>query len=180
MSVAKLTYDDYAARSVDQRYELLAGDLYMVPAPSTFHQRVVKRLFLQIEGFFEGTQLGEVFFAPTDVVLGLHDVAEPDLLVAERAQISHRAVEGPPLLVIEVLSPSSGTYDRVLKASRYLALGVRHYWLVDPDQQHIVCQRADGEVWVVIAEGHGDGAVSDPTWPELTINLSALWPDEAA
>jgi Uma2 family endonuclease len=185
MGSAKLTYDDYAAASahvtpteflhVDQRYELLAGELYMVPSPSTFHQQVVKRLSRQLEAFFEGNRLGEVFFAPTDVVLGLHDVVEPDLLVADLAQISQRAIEGPPLLVIEVLSPSSRAYDRRLKAARYLALGVRHYWIVDPDRRQVVCQQAEGGGWVVVSEARDDGSVTDPAWPTLVIDLSRLW-----
>src|SRR2546428_7587108 len=61
--------------------------------------------------------------------------------------------EGPPALVVKVISPSSRKYDRVTKAERYLALGVEHYWIIDPTAKHVVCQRAEGGEWVVVAEG---------------------------
>jgi Uma2 family endonuclease len=174
---SKLTYDDYAALPDDgKRYELLAGDLYVVPAPTPLHQRVSKRLERQLEAFFEGNRLGEVFHAPVDVILGQHDVAEPDtLVVTTPSQVSRRAIEGAPALVVEVLSPSNRAYDRALKAQRYLALGVEHYWILDPDEETIVCQRAESTRWVIVAAGKGDEAICDPSWPELAIQLKDLW-----
>ena len=51
---------------------------------------------------------------------------------------------GPPALLVEVLSPSSRQTDRSAKGKRYAALGVRHYWIVDPDARRIECYRAAG------------------------------------
>jgi Uma2 family endonuclease len=140
-----LTADDYFALPDDgKQYELLAGELYVNPTPSFPHQDVAKRLFLILQRFFERKGLGEVFFAPLVVVLGQHDVAEPDLMVvADSSQFSQRGIEGPPLLVVEILSPSNARHDRVTKAARYLALGVEHYWIVDPGGNHLMCQRAE-------------------------------------
>ena len=42
----KRTYDDYRATADDERYELLNGELTMVPAPNTKHQRVLGRLHI--------------------------------------------------------------------------------------------------------------------------------------
>ena len=91
-----LTADDYFALPDDgKQYELLAGELYVNPTPSFPHQDVAKRLFLILQRFFEGKGLGEVFFAPLGVVLGPHDVAEPDLMVvADPSQFSQRGIEG--------------------------------------------------------------------------------------
>jgi Uma2 family endonuclease len=174
---SRLTYDDYAALPDDgNRYELLAGVLYVVPAPNPLHQRVSKRLQRQLEAFFEERGLGEVFDAPVDVILGCHDVAEPDILVVgSPQQISHRAIEGAPLLVVEVLSPSSRRHDRVLKAERYLTLGVGHYWIVDPESRELACMRATQGKWELVASGRGDDEVCDPSWPALTIRLAVLW-----
>ncbi len=172
-----LTYDDYAALPEDgKRYELLAGELYVNPAPGLPHQHAAKRAFAQICEYFEGNSLGEVFFAPFDVILSEHDVAEPDILVvAKPSQFSPRGVEGPPALVVEILSPSSRQYDRVTKAARYLALGVEHYWIIDPAARHLSCQLGEGGRWVVGAEGCENDTVSDPSWPDLVITLKDLW-----
>jgi len=68
-----------------------------------------------------------VFDAPVDVILGFHDVVVPDLVVVTTpAQVTDRAIEGSPTLIVEVLSPSTSTRDRNLKAERYAALDVAH------------------------------------------------------
>lgn len=177
----QLTYDDYAALPGDgKHYELLAGVLYVNPSPGLPHQHTAKRAFLQIREYFEGNDLGEVFFAPFDVILSEHDVAEPDILVvAWASQFSRRGVEGAPALVVEVISPSSRQYDRVTKAGRYLALGVEHYWIIDPAAKHVLCQRAECGDWLVVAEGRESDTVCDPSWPDLTITLKDLWRDKS-
>ena len=174
---AMLTVDDFFALPDDGKlYELVAGELYVNPTPAFRHQDVAKRLFRQLDEFFEGKGLGEVFFAPLGVVLGHHDVAVPDLLVvADPSQFSERGIEGAPLLVVEILSPSNARYDRVTKAARYLSQGVEHYWILDPRKRHLLCQRAQGDRWVVVAEGSGEDSVSDPSWPELIVGLRRLW-----
>lgn len=173
----KLTYDDYAALPDDgKRYELLAGELYMVPSPTFGHQRAGKRLQRQLESFVEEKGLGEVFNAPLDVVLGHHDVAQPDILVVlNPLQLSQRGVERAPALVVEVLSPSNRNYDRIKKAGRYLATGVERYWILDPETRHLQCLRAPNGAWVVVAEGRDDDCVTDPSWPDLAIDLARLW-----
>ena len=114
------------------------------------------------------------------MILSEHDVAEPDILVvAAASQFSPRGVEGPPALVVEVISPSSRNYDRVTKAARYLALGVEHYWIIDPKAKHVVCQRAGRGTWVVVAEGRESETVCDPAWPDLAIDLKNLWRAES-
>ena len=65
----KFTYEDYRTTPADERYELLDGDLIMVPAPNLNHQRVQFRLGQALGRFILHHDLGEVFYAPCDVVL---------------------------------------------------------------------------------------------------------------
>jgi len=173
----KLDYSDLA-RSPDDglRYEILEGELLVTPAPSLVHQRVSKRLQRQLEVYFEAGGGGEVFAAPADVILTLHDVVEPDLLVVtDASQLSRRGVEGPPALVVEILSPSTRDRDQTLKARRYAELGVPHYWIVDPDARRLVCHRAEAGRYVASAEAEGDAMLEVPGWPGLTIAIGELW-----
>jgi len=96
-------------------------------------------------------------------------------VVADPSQFSQRGIEGPPLLVVEILSQSNARHDRVTKAARYLALGVKHYWIVDPRKRHLLCQRVENGRWVVVAEGLDDSRVSDPSWSGLIVDLQRLW-----
>jgi Uma2 family endonuclease len=96
-------------------------------------------------------------------------------VVTDPAQVSTQGIEGPPALLVEVLSPSTRDYDQTTKARRYAALGVRHFWVVDPEQRRLSCYRAEAGGYTLVAAGEGDGALVHPDWPDLTLALAALW-----
>jgi len=173
----KLDYDDYLRLPDDgKRYEILDGELYVTPAPSPLHQRVSKRLQRKLEDYFEARGLGEVFDAPIDMILGRHDVAQPDILVViNPGQISGRGIEGAPLLVVEVLSAFTRRHDRGVKMRRYAALAIPHYWIADPEGRSIVCYRLDGDTYRQIFTGEGATQLAPTDWPDLSISLSDLW-----
>lgn len=147
MSRAKIrfTYQDYRAlpESETARYELLDGDLVMVPSPTFTHQRIVANLMDLLRRNVRAQQLGIVLTAPLDVVLGEageEDVVQPDLLFISRERMSivrEEAVRGAPDLVIEVLSPGTANRDRTYKRTLYARYGVKEYWLVDSETRTV-------------------------------------------
>jgi Uma2 family endonuclease len=131
------TYEDWRRLPDDGfQYEVLNGELYMVPPPTVEHQRISFRLALKMGTFVLAHQLGEVLEAPCGVQLPGQPVpVQPDIFFirAERLHILGREyVEGAPDLVIEVLSPSNWLYDRREKFLAYQEAGVAEYWIVDP------------------------------------------------
>lgn len=173
----KLDYDDYAGIPSDRnRYEIMDGDLFVAPAPSPVHQRVSRRLRRILEDYFHGLQLGEVFNAPIDVILGQHDVVQPDMVVvADPAQVSARGIEGAPFLVVEILSPSTAKQDQTVKARRYAAFGVPHYWMVDPEARRLERYRLTAGDYAMVVQAEGDALLIHPDWPGLTVPLADLW-----
>ena len=173
----KLDYSDIAAAPSDgKRYELVYGELLVTPSPSPMHQRISRRLLRQLEDYFQERAIGEVFYAPLDVILTPHDVFEPDLLVAaDPSHVSKRGIEGPPLLVVEILSPSTRYVDRGIKSRRYAELGVPHYWIVDPDERRVECFRLAAGAFTPVVDAQGDVSLQHPDWDGLTIDLAALW-----
>ncbi len=173
----KFDYSDLEARDGDgKRYELVDGVLLVNPAPSKIHQRVSRRLQRQLEDYFHIRRIGEVFNAPFDVILTRHDVFEPDLLVVgDPSHTTARGVEKPPLLVVEILSPSTRNVDRGVKFLRYGALGVLHCWIVDPDGKSVECYRLESGKYRVVAEGEGDRMLNHPDWEGFVIDLAGLW-----
>jgi Uma2 family endonuclease len=128
-----LTRGDLDTRPDDgHRYELIDGVLVVSPAPSFRHQTAVGRLWQALER--ERPADVRVLVAPFDVVLADDTVLQPDVLVARRADITDRDLAGPPLLAVEVLSPSTRRFDLMLKWSRYESAGCGSYWVVDPDE----------------------------------------------
>lgn len=129
------TYSEYARLPDDgNRYEVLDGEVLVTPAPTPHHQKVILRLAVALLDYVEGRDAGWVL-QDVDLLFQSGHFLRPDLLVVpagHRAEITDRGVECAPALVVEVLSPSSRTIDRVKKPRRYLDFGVPAYWVVDP------------------------------------------------
>src|SRR6266508_3176466 len=125
---AILTYEDYAAIPADgKRYELHEGDSGVTPAPGTKHQEVVGNLMVLLTLHARSQGAGKVFLSPIDCILSDIAVVQPDLLYLEPARlpaVSERGIEGPPTLVVEVLSRFTAKVDRGLKFQLYAKHGV--------------------------------------------------------
>jgi Uma2 family endonuclease len=113
------------------RYEIIDGQLHVSPAPAPLHQRAVTRLIVALT---QQLPLGlEALAAPVDWRVSEHTQLQPDVLVVPQAFASGQAkLEVPPLLAVEVLSPSSRLYDPGTKLLAYEQAGLGFYWIVDP------------------------------------------------
>lgn len=176
----RLTYDDYCALPEGLRYELVEGDLRMVPSPNALHQRVVKRLGLMLIEGLERPGKGEVCFPPFDVVLSEHNVVQPDLLFIARDRqgiVGEANVQGPPDLVVEIISKSSKRWDRVIKRRVYARFGVREFWLVDLEAKSIeVAAREDQDL--VTAGVYPAGTTArGPLLPDFAVEVADLFKD---
>ncbi len=174
----RLTYEDFCALPDDgKRYEILDGDLYMSPSPFTAHQVVVGNLHLILAHFVRNKQLGRVFVAPYDVVLGQHNVVEPDLIYVSKANasiITKKNIQGSPDLLIEVLSES--TQDRDLRDKRniYARHDVPWYWIIDPEGPRVMELKLMDRAFAVAAELSVDASWTPGLFPQLTLNLPEL------
>ncbi len=110
-------YEDYA-RLPDNgmRYEVIGGDLYMAPAPRTKHQRVTLNLASALHQFVRQRTLGEVLFAPIDLILpGLASSVQPDILYISNENsgiVKENYIEGIPDWVAEIIPPGNPMHDR--------------------------------------------------------------------
>ena len=136
----KFTVKDYMSTLEGTRYQLLDGEMILGTSPTPKHQSLLGNLYRAVHAFVDAGNLGRVRFAPLDVVLSNHDVAQPDLMFVsnERAEIvTEGNVQGAPDLVVEILSPSTAEYDEGYKRALYALHEVREYWLVDPDAETV-------------------------------------------
>ena len=175
----KLTYQDYCLLPEDgKRYEIVDGDLYMTPAPLTRHQVLVGRILQMFMNYLDQHPIGQVFTAPCDVVLSEVDVVQPDLLLVlnqGRARITEKNVQGPPDLLIEILSPSTAGRDRDLKRKRYEYFGIREYWLVDPADNTIEILALTDTKLVEAGRGTVQTTIASPLIPDLPLDLKKLF-----
>lgn len=176
-----LTYEDYILFPEDgRRHELIGGEHYMTPAPTTVHQELLGKLFHILYQHVATNQLGRVFFAPVDVVLSPQDVIQPDLIFISnnrRHRLTPQNVQGAPDLVVEIISENSRRLDKKLKRNLYARYDVLEFWLFDPELKEVEIYRRDAENRLVkIAEYEDQGTITSPLLPGLTINLEPLWP----
>lgn len=147
-SDVRLTYDDFLRIPDDgKRHEIIDGVHYVTAAPTVGHQELLGRLHLAIGNFLVGRRhLGRVFLSPLDVVLSYYDVVEPDLLFIAGDQqdiLTEANVQGPPALVVEILSPSTRKRDEGIKRKLFEKKGIREYWMVDPKGLRVTVFRRD-------------------------------------
>ncbi len=174
----KLTYRDYLLLPEDSRYELIEGDLFMVPSPIELHQRISKRLEYELITFVEGNGLGEIYHAPFDVVLSIHNVVQPDIVFVakeRRGIITEKNIQGAPDLVIEILSPGTSDRDLTVKRTLYGKYGVKEYWIVDPVAESIeICRLTQSGMETVQVCPNGS-TLASPLLPNLSLNLSKIF-----
>jgi len=106
------------------------------------HQQILRDVALRFVNYLHG-KFCKVYIAPFDVRidlgLGKDSVVQPDLVVVcDLELLDEKGLNGPPTLIIEVLSPSNPNHDRVLKYNKYLSVGVKEYWIVDPRKEAIM------------------------------------------
>ena len=144
-----------------RRYELLDGTLVVSPRPATIHQVVAGRLY----GVLSGACPEGLCVVPEPAVeLGPQTEFDPDLVVARMSQIGGAKFTEPPLLVIEIRSPSTALIDLNRKKTAYEKFGVPSYWIVNPDPPQpelTIFESRDGR-YALAAEASGLITVSHP------------------
>ena len=148
----KLTYDDFVLFPDDgKRHELIDGEHYVTPSPNVRHQRILGTPHWLIRSHLETNPIGQVFFAPFDVVFSDFDVVEPDLLYLsnERAAqvLTELHAKGVPELVVEIASKGTRKRDETIKRRLYERTGVSEYWIVDPEIDVIRVYRLEGSTF---------------------------------
>ncbi len=112
------------------RYELLDGALVVSPRPTTIHQFAVGRLFRVLD---EACPEDLCVLMEPAVQLGPQTEFNPDLVVVAFDEVGGAKFTAPPLLAVEIWSPSTALIDLNRKKDAYERFGVPSYWIVNPD-----------------------------------------------
>ena len=146
------TYEDYQQFPDDgKRYEIINGELFMLPSPIIPHQRVSKNLTYFFEQYLRKNPIGELFVAPCDVLLSDTNIVEPDLLIVlseNKHIITTKNIEGVPDFIIEILSPFNRVMDIRRKKALYEQFGVKEYWIIDLELETIQKLLLKNELYV--------------------------------
>lgn len=138
-----------------RRYELIDGVLIVSPAPGRRHQKIVVRLSRVLDEACPHEY--DVLVAPFAVHSGDRIELQPDVLVGRDEDFTEKDLPAPPVLAVEVLSPSTAIHDLNTKKAVYERFGTASYWVIDPDEPAVtVFERdADGR-YQQVAKAAGD------------------------
>ncbi|MDS3860390.1 Uma2 family endonuclease [Thermosynechococcaceae cyanobacterium BACA0444] len=178
----KLTFEEYLAYDdgTNLRYELVNGQLLPMAPPKPKHQFIVRALTLAFEQEIYRLKLPRMTLTNIGVRTGLRSCRCPDLClttIEQAREIDEKSgvFETPPLLAVEVVSPSSVEDDYITKRDEYQATGIPEYWVVDAisDDSRITIHTLKGEVYNLQVFRNQEQLVS-ATFPELKVTAEAI------
>jgi Uma2 family endonuclease len=157
------------------KYELVEGELFVTPAPTPRHERILGRLTRILTPYVEANGLGRVYH-PRSVVRFRDSEVEPDLMVRNEIpnDLTDWGKAPVPILVVEVISEFTRQREHVEKRTFYLDAAIAEYWIVDPDERSIC---------IVKANHHDDIVTERLQWSPtgsrepLSIQLSEVFGD---
>jgi len=119
------------------KYELVRGELFVTPPPTPDHETIAAKLARFLDPFVARFGLGFVY-RPKAVMRFEGSEVEPDLMIRQRGDRTTTWDNAPvPVLIVEILSPSTRRRDHMQKRKLYLDAGVAEYWIVDPERREI-------------------------------------------
>ena len=172
----RFTWADYQSWAEDERWEVIGGEAFaMSPGPTSRHQHVCLKIGAELDRYFRGKSC-RPFISPMDVKLSDEDIVQPDVLVVcDPRQIKPTHIEGAPALVVEVLSASSVSHDRVRKTRLYARFGVREFWIVTPYPSVVEVLLLDGGSYRLVHSYSREEELGSAAFPDLSIPLTEIF-----
>jgi Uma2 family endonuclease len=178
----EFTYADYVRWPASERWELIAGQAHAMATPSWAHQSVVTELARQLGNALLGTPcqarvapVAVRLSRPSETDAGTRTVFEPDVLVVcDASKIDSKGVRGAPDVIIEVLSPSTASFDQIEKRDAYEVAGVRELWLVDVGNALLTIYRHTGAKFAPADIVHAKGTIALDALSGLKMKLDFM------
>lgn len=175
----RYSWSDFVALEDDDRRELLDGQLVEMDVPTKLHEWIVATLVHHLRSWAMARQTGIVLASGYKVRIRDDRGFMPDVQFFRRGGYplpSAGLDAGAPDLAVEVISPTSGRYDRIEKLRGYAGIGVPEYWIVDPERQTLERLLLDAPGSYRIADAlAGDVTFEPASLPGLAIELGELW-----
>ncbi len=185
----RVTFTDYLTYfdDSDTKYELVGGELIEMAMGTGRHGETIDTIYRKINTEIDRT--AQPWIARQGQIgvrcprgIGLDTARIPDVVVMQRSDWQslqdREAVIGfdlsPPLLVIEVVSPSTKSTDYRAKRTEYAARDIPEYWIVDPIEAKVsVLVLSDG--WYDVTEFYNCDRIISPTFPELQLTPNQVF-----
>jgi Uma2 family endonuclease len=178
------TFADYLTWQFKERVEIIKGKLSQMAMPSEKHQRTSGNIYRLFANYMYKKPC-RVYHPPFDVRLvkpphqrktsdkSIYTVVQPDItVVCDMSKIDDKGCDGAPNLIIEILSPSTGSKDLKDKKEVYEFAEVPEYWIVHPQDQTVVVYVLNEQKKYVLDNIYAStDIIKVPSFPDLDIDL---------
>lgn len=176
-----LDFEEYVAfdNGTDERYELVHGGLVLMNPPTGRHSAIIELIHDHFKAEIARKAHPWVSRRDIGVRVDINGSRLPDLCVMtleqEQAILEVSAVlQSPPVLVVEVVSPSTATTDYRAKRSEYAVRGIPEYWIADPVETKVsVLILSEG--FYDLVEFRDNEQIVSPTFVELTLSTAQIF-----
>lgn len=164
----------------NNRYELIAGELFVSRAPGLPHQLVLQRLQLALLKYLEVNPIG-IVVPGAGAVFSEHDAVIPDLVFVRNERwdkvVANERFVAAPNLVVEVVSPDreNRARDFVAKRELYAQYGVEEYWIVDGEERAVLIFGLRNQTLEATASLRGTEELTSLLLPGFVVNVDSLF-----
>jgi Uma2 family endonuclease len=179
------TWEEFIALDDDDLRELIDGELVEVEVPRQKHERAVAAVVGTLYGWAKERKAGLVLGSGYKVRITAKRGVMPDVQFFRRgheptAEHEDGLAAGHPDLVVEVVSPSSRRYDRIVKARWYADIGVPEYWIVDPEARTVERLVLQEGRWLIAATAADLEPFEPASFEGLSLDLREVWGEAAS
>jgi len=158
------------------RFELWGGEVVAMAPERAEHVRAKASIWRGLQAAIERQGLPcEAFVDGLSVVIDANTVYEPDVLINRGVAVADESLLAPfPIVIVEVVSPSSGNRDRSLKLEGYFRVAsVAHYLVVDLSNRLVLHYSRDGDARIALSIVRDGVLKLDP--PGLDLSWSEIF-----
>jgi Uma2 family endonuclease len=172
-------WEDFLSLDDDDRRELIDGHFLEIEVPNEFHEWIVSFLVTSLMSWALPRRAGIAFASGYKVRITDKRGVMPDVQFYRRggAQLPMDGLDrGAPDLAVEIISPTSKRFDRVVKLAWYASIRTPEYWIVEPATRTLERYLLAPSGALELADHHeGEARFAPETFPELEIDLAQLW-----
>lgn len=176
---ALITAEQFAEMNLDGPCELVRGEVVEMTRPGILHGYVCVEIAAALRAWAKSHDFGVVIGNDAGFVTGPKTVRGPDVLVIPWSRLPKRRLpsvwlESPPVLVVEVFSPSDRWNAMLAKAAEYHEAGVDEVWVVNPSTRMVTVFDADADP----SKYSADAMLTSRHLPGFECSVAALFPPE--
>ena len=172
------TYEDYLTWDGPEQWELIDGVPFLMASPVPAHQTILLNLASTFHTHLQGKSCTP-YISPLDVTFEENDqtksIVQPDFFVMCGKYGNDKRIVGVPVLIVEILSPSTAGNDFVRKLNLYQRFGVQEYWVIEPDEKIINVYLHDGQMLRWTAEYKPGQRYVPSMFFDLMIDVSGIF-----